>query len=235
MTEEELRNNVERVRASMAEAALRGHRQPSDVQLVAVTKTVDTDRMKMALAAGIADLGENYVQEAKAKVSALRANECSARFHFIGHLQRNKAKDAVALFDVIHTVDRLELAREIDKEARKAGKNQQVLWQVNISGEKTKSGAEAPSLEPLLREALKFENLNISGLMSIGSYVSPSESDELRRAEFRELRKLRSALENYLGVGLPDLSMGMSHDFELAIEEGATFVRVGSAIFGARS
>jgi pyridoxal phosphate enzyme (YggS family) len=141
----------------------------------------------------------------------------------------------VALFDVIHTVDRLELAREIDKEARKAGKNQQVLWQVNISGEKTKSGAEAPSLEPLLREALKFENLSISGLMSIGSYVSPSESDELRRAEFRELRKLRSALENYLGVGLPDLSMGMSHDFELAIEEGATFVRVGSAIFGARS
>jgi PLP dependent protein len=216
-----IRDNAAAVRARIAAACARAGRDPAEVTLVAVTKVFPADYVEHAIAAGLTDIGENRVQEARDKKPLVRG---SARWHLIGHLQSNKAKDAVRLFDVIQTVDSLDLAQKIARAAEAAGKRQEVLLQVNIGNEEQKSGAERADV-PALVEALRgIDALDLRGLMAI----PPAGAAEETRRYFRELRALRDR------VGVEQLSMGMSEDFEVAIEEGATIVRVGRAIFGSR-
>jgi hypothetical protein len=192
---------------------------PAHVTLVAVTKTVPPERVDEALAAGITVFGENKIQEAKAKIPAVSSR---ARWHFIGHLQTNKARDAVELFDLIHSVDSLKLAGELNKCAERAGKTQPILLEVNMSGEASKFGVKPGDVPALVAEVSRFPRLELRGLMT----VPPFGRDA--RPFFRQLRQLRDE------IGLRDLSMGMSHDYEIAIEEGATLIRLGTAIFGER-
>ncbi len=224
-----LKERVKTVLKRVEEACLRSNRDPGDVRVVAVTKTVDVERIKEAIDAGLRIFGENYVQEAREKIEALKAFDIE--WHFIGHLQRNKAKDAVRLFRMIHTVDSLRLAQELDKRAGAIGRKVDVLIQVNLSGEETKSGIAREDLEALVRGVGGLENLSLLGLMTLPPYF---EDPEGARPFFRALRMLRDEVEERTGAELRELSMGMSHDFEVAIEEGATLVRIGSAIFGPR-
>lgn len=194
-------------------------RIPAHVTLVAVTKTVPPEHVDDALNAGITIFGENKIQEAKAKIPLVSSR---ARWHFIGHLQSNKARDAVELFELIHSVDSVKLAGELNKCADRAGKTQPILLEVNVSGEASKFGIKPQDLPATLAEIQKLSRLEVRGLMT----VPPLKKDP--RPYFRQLRQLRDE------TGLRELSMGMSHDFEIAIEEGATIVRVGTAIFGER-
>jgi hypothetical protein len=214
----------------IAAAARRAGRDPSAIKLVTVTKTVAVERIREAVSAGAVILGENRVQEAKEKIDKLGN---IASWHLIGTLQSNKAKYAVKLFDVIHSVDSLDLAGEIDKQAAKIGKVQDVLLEVNIAGEASKSGAAFSDVAALAREAAKLQHVSIRGLMTMPPY---SEIAEDSRPYFRKLRDLAAAIawENIPNVSMQELSMGMSGDFEVAVEEGATMVRVGTAIFGER-
>jgi pyridoxal phosphate enzyme (YggS family) len=214
-------DNVTTVRSRIAAACARSGRDSREVTLVAVTKVFPADYVEQAIAAGVADVGENRVQEARDKKPLVRG---SARWHLIGHLQSNKAKDAVKLFEMIQTVDSVELAQKIARAAEAAGKRQEILLQVNIGNEEQKSGAERADVPALVTALRGIDALDLRGLMAIPP-VGPVE--ETRRY-FRELRALRD------DVGVEQLSMGMSEDFEAAIEEGATIVRVGRAIFGSR-
>jgi len=216
-----IRDNVAEVRARIAAACARAGRDASEVTLIAVTKVFPADFVEQAIAAGVTDIGENRVQEARDKKPLVQG---SARWHLIGHLQSNKAKDAVRLFDVIQTVDSVELAQKIARAAETAGKRQEILLQVNIGNEEQKSGA-APAEVPALAQTLRgIDGIDLRGLMAI----PPLGTTEETRRYFRELRALRDE------AGVEQLSMGMSEDFEAAIEEGATIVRVGRAIFGSR-
>jgi pyridoxal phosphate enzyme (YggS family) len=223
-------DNLRTVTDRIASAARRSGRDPSSVKLVVVTKTVDIERVREAVIAGAAILGENRVQEAKEKIEELGR---IAGWHLIGRLQTNKAKYAVKLFDLVHSVDDLELAKELDKQAAKIGKKQDVLIEVSIAGEAAKAGVALPETTALVREAASLGNISIRGLMTMPPY---SENPEDSRPYFRRLRELAEALarEAIPGVSLKELSMGMSGDFEVAVEEGATLVRVGTAIFGTR-
>ncbi len=226
----EIGERLARVQARIAAAARRAGRDPAAITLVAVSKTVPPDRIKEGVAAGIAVLGENRVQEAQEKVLALGR---LAQWHLVGHLQTNKAKLAVQLFDLIHSLDSMKLARELDKHARAAGKRVPCLVEVNQGGELTKSGLTEADVLPFLREAAPLPGIEILGLMCIPPFL---ENPEDVRPHFRRLRALRdeAAGAGVAGVSLGHLSMGMSHDFEVAIEEGATMVRIGTAIFGPR-
>jgi pyridoxal phosphate enzyme (YggS family) len=223
--------NLKHVMDRIAAAARRAGRDPSSVRLVTVTKTVDHDRIRQAIAAGAAILGENRVQEAKEKIEALGK---VASWHLIGHLQTNKSKYAVKLFDLIHSVDTLELAKEIDKQAAKAGKVQDVLIEVSIAGEAAKAGVSIGDTVRLVKEAAGLKHIRVLGLMTMPPF---SDDPEDSRPYFRKLRDLADAVrkEGIAGMSMNELSMGMSGDFEVAIEEGATLVRVGTAIFGERS
>jgi len=212
-----IRANAAQVEAKIAVACARAGRKRDDVTLVAVTKTFPAIAVDHAVAAGINDVGENRVQEAREKQPATTAK---ARWHLIGHLQSNKAKDAVRLFDVIQTIDSVDLAEKIAKAAGE--KRPEVLLQVNIGREAQKSGIEIEDVASVAKQVGKL--LDLRGLMTIPPHGDPEET----RAYFRELRKMRDDL------GLPELSMGMSEDYETAIEEGATIIRVGRAIFGER-
>jgi len=214
----------------IASAAKRAGRDPSSIRLVVVTKTVDRDRIAEAVAAGAAILGENRVQEAKEKIEALGR---IAGWHLIGHLQTNKAKYAVKLFDLIHSVDTLELAAEIDRQAAKIGKVQDILIEVNIAGEASKAGMAVKGAPALVREAARLKNISIRGLMTMPPY---SENPQDSHPYFAVLRELAETIakENIPNVSMQELSMGMSGDFEVAIGEGATLVRVGTAVFGDR-
>lgn len=214
----------------MAAAAKRAGRDAEAIKLVVVTKTVDTDRITEAVAAGAKIFGENRVQEAQKKIEQLGSG---ATWHLIGHLQSNKAKYAVRLFDLIHSVDSIELAREIDRQASRAGKVQDILIEVNIAGEQGKSGIALSDAKSLVRHAAQLKNISIRGLMIIPPF---SENPEDARPYFKQLKSLAEKIENehIPGVSMKELSMGMSGDFEVAIEEGATMVRVGTAIFGER-
>ncbi len=224
------------IRARIIGAAVRAGRNGDSVRLMAVAKTVPPERMLEAANAGVVLFGENYVQEAAKKLPGLRERVPEpVEFHFIGHLQRNKAKEAVRLFDVIQCVDRIELGAALDRAAGTSGRRMPVLMQVNTSGESSKSGVAPEAAAALAEALLAFPTLELRGLMCIGRFVDESATDAQRRAEFRLLASLRSELEGRFAVSLPELSMGMSHDFELAVEEGATIVRVGTAIFGERS
>ncbi len=224
-----MKSRVTAVMERIRTAAERAGRDPKRVRLVAVSKTVPADRVREAASAGVEMLGENYVQEAEGKIDAL--DDLRLSWHFIGHLQSNKAKSVVPRFDLIHSVDRLKLAREIDKQAGKIDKVQPVLIQVNISGEETKSGIDPQGLSRLLNETGRLPNLSVRGLMTMPPFFDDPEG---ARPYFKALRELRDRLRESLGLPLEELSMGMTGDFEAAVEEGATLVRVGTAIFGKR-
>jgi pyridoxal phosphate enzyme (YggS family) len=214
------------------ETAARGcGRNPETIRLVAVSKTVPTNRVRQAIEAGATILGENYVQEARTKFNDLATYPVS--WHFIGHLQSNKAKYAVRLFDLIHSVDTLKLARELDKQSHKINKIQEVLIQVNISEEASKSGVNVKDTYNLLKDISLLENLSVKGLMTMPPYFNAPEKV---RPYFAALRGLRDRLgqKGLLNMSLSELSMGMTGDFEVAIQEGATLVRIGTAIFGER-
>ena len=223
--------NFKAVMDRIASAAKRAGRDSSSVKLVVVTKTVPVDRIREAVAAGAAILGENRVQEAKEKIEKLGQ---LASWHLIGRLQTNKAKYAVKLFDLIHSVDSIELARELDKQAGRIGKKQNVLIEVSIAGEEAKAGIPIDAAAALVRESATLNSLSIRGLMTIPPFL---DDPEQVRPYFKKLRELSRSIaaENIPGVSMQELSMGMSGDFEVAIEEGATLVRVGTAIFGERA
>jgi len=218
----DIKANLEAVQESIARACRSAGRAPGEVLLIAVSKTVDVERIRAAVTAGAAALGENRVQEAKDKVAALGR---PVPWHLIGSLQTNKARDAATLFDWIHSVDRLELARELDRRAHVAGRKVRGLLQVNLGDEPQKGGAAPGEVKALLDEMRGLTHLEIRGLMAIPPQVPDAEA---ARPYFRRLRELRDA------AGLEHLSMGMSADFAQAIEEGATMVRVGTSIFGPR-
>jgi pyridoxal phosphate enzyme (YggS family) len=224
-------DNLKTVMDRIASAAQRAGRDPSSVKLVVVTKTVDPVRIREAVAAGAKILGENRVQEAKEKIEELGN---IASWHLIGRLQTNKAKYAVKLFDLIHSVDSVELAKELDRQAAKINKVQPVLIEVSIAGEESKAGVRIDETMDLIKEAAKLRNIAIQGLMTMPPF---SDKPEDSRPHFRKLRELAqsAAREDLPGVSMKELSMGMSGDFEVAIEEGATMVRVGTAIFGERT
>src|ERR1700730_4401827 len=211
------------VSKTVESACRRSSRKPDDVLVIAVSKTVEIERIKPSIEAGVKALGENRVQEAKEKVAALGR---PVPWHLIGSLQTNKARDAVQLFDWIHSVDREELARELDRRAHQSGRSVKVLGQVNVGEEPQKGGVQPSELKSLLDAMAGLRNLNVRGLMCIPPAV---ETAEASRPWFKRLRDLRDA------AGLEHCSMGMSGDFEVAIEEGATMVRVGTAIFGPRA
>ena len=219
----DIKANLEAVQEVIGRACQKAGRAPGEVLLIAVSKTVDLERIRAAVAAGAAALGENRVQEAKDKVAALGR---PVPWHLIGSLQTNKARDAVMLFDWIHSVDRLELAQELSRRAHSAERTLNILLQVNLGDEPQKGGV-APAETKRLGEAVAgLPGLRVRGLMAIPP-AAPTPS--LTRPHFRALRELRDSL------GLEHLSMGMSADYEVAIEEGATMVRVGTAIFGQRA
>jgi pyridoxal phosphate enzyme (YggS family) len=216
-----IRENVAAVEERIALACARSGRTRGEVTLVAVSKTFPASFIDEAIDAGITEVGENRVQEAREKKPLVRG---AARWHLIGHLQTNKARDAVRLFDVIQAVDSLDLAEKLARAAEAHGKRQDVMLQVNIGDEPQKSGIERAEVDAVARHAAALPSLRVIGLMALPPIGTPEES----RPYFRELRSMRDAL------GLEHLSMGMSEDFEAAIEEGSTIVRVGRAIFGSR-
>lgn len=222
MGEQDIRDNLQRVQAAIARACARAGRAPDQVLLIAVSKTVELPRIRLAVAAGVAALGENRVQEARDKIEALGR---PVPWHLIGALQTNKAKDAARLFDWVHSVDRLELARELARRAEALGRTVDALLEVNVGEEQQKSGARPGEIKSLLDALSGVSGLRIRGLMAIPPVAHDPEQT---RPYFRRLRELRDA------AGLEHLSMGMSADFEVAVEEGATMVRVGTAIFGPR-
>ena len=220
--------NLQDVRAAIAAAAQRSRRDPAAVRLVAVSKTVDLERLRAAVDAGQNLFGENYLQEAREKIAVLGK---AVSWHLVGSLQSNKARGAVELFDLIHAVDRLKLAQALDAAAARLGKVQDVLIQVNQAGEATKSGVEPEGAPALIQEVARLPHLRILGLMTMPPWFPDPEA---ARPYFRALRILRDHLRGLTGLPLTELSMGMSGDFAVAVEEGATLVRVGTAIFGSR-
>lgn len=221
--------NLRKVEERMAKAAIRAGRKPEEVALVAATKDRTAEEVEEAISAGVKIVGENRVQEAEAKFPQIHL---PFQRHMIGHLQRNKVKKALLLFDVIQSVDSLRLGEEISKRALQMGKVVEVLVEVNTSGEATKFGVEPEGALDLVGALSELEGISVRGLMTVG----PLSEDvaEVRRA-FSLLRRLRDEMKRELGLSLPVLSMGMSGDFEVAIEEGSTMVRIGTAIFGPRS
>ena len=227
---EEIRERLARVLEQIARAAERAGRSEKDITLIAVSKTFDPVTVQQAVLAGAHDLGENRVLEALTKVSMV---EGDVRWHLIGHLQSNKARQAVETFDVIHTIDSVQLTDRLDRLAGETGRRPTVMVQVDLAHEPTKSGADEGDLPAIIKALDAARNLDFRGLMVIPPFF---DSPEQTRPYFRRLRGILEDLNRQRGADqkLTELSMGMSHDFEAAIEEGATMVRVGTAIFGSR-
>ena len=225
-------NRIKDVYLRMSRAAMKADRIPDEVQLIAVTKTVTIDTIRQSVDCGLRVFGENRMQEAKRKILSDEIQSMSEvlAWHFIGHLQKNKAKDAVQLFDLIHSVDSVGLVDEIDRQAERIGKVQRVLVEVKLSEEETKYGIAEDALLPFLERVSGKKHVMVEGLMTIPPFL---EDMERVRPYFVRLRELRERAKT-AGFALSELSMGMSHDFETAIEEGATMVRIGTAIFGER-
>jgi len=230
-----LKQRIDEINCRIRKAASSCNRETESIRLVAVTKTVPAERITEAVAEGISIIGESYIQEAREKYALLSGFPVS--WHFIGHLQTNKAKYAVKIFDLIHSVDSMRLAEELDIQAKKIGKVQNVLIEVNLGKEKTKSGIKEEDAPDIINKMSRFKNLFVKGLMVIPPFF---EDPERVRPYFSALRDLRdrigSSLDSCLvkNIAMAELSMGMSGDFETAIEEGATLVRIGTAIFGER-
>jgi len=231
MDESFVRQNLEQVRKRIAAACERCGRSPEEVTLIAVSKTKPVSMVREAMEAGAVDFGENKVQELCDKYGEIAG---ALRWHLIGHLQRNKVKYVVDKAFMIHSVDSLRLAEEIQKEAEKKGCQVDVLIEVNIGGEETKSGVEPEEAAALVREVSALSRVHIKGLMAIAPIAAEPEE---ARPYFARLRELRDEIGRLSlpGVEMKELSMGMTGDFEVAIEEGATMVRVGTAIFGGRT
>jgi len=208
-------------------AARKAGRDPEKIKLVAVSKTVETDRIKEAIEAGITILGENYVQEAQKKIEEIGR---PVSWHFIGHLQSNKAKYAIRLFDMIHSLDSIPLAEELNRRAGQADRMMKVMIEVNLSKEATKFGADEEMMLNLAKRIQGLSHLSLEGLMTMPPYFDSPESS---RPYYIALRELEGKMAKE-GIPMRELSMGMSSDFEVAVEEGATYVRVGTAIFGPR-
>jgi pyridoxal phosphate enzyme (YggS family) len=228
-----LRERFANVSKRVEEAAHRASRSPSEIKLIAITKTHPVEVLKEAMNAGMTDFGENRVQEADAKITEV--GRSAARWHLVGHLQTNKAARAVGLFDCIHSLDSVDLARRLDRLCVAAARpDLAVLVQINLGGEQSKTGIDPRGLPELLTALQECERVRLMGLMTLPPFF---ENPDCARPYFKTLRELRDDLQTkgHFGDGTGELSMGMSHDFEIAIEEGATMVRVGTAIFGARS
>ena len=222
--------NIERIRARMEAAAKRAGRDLEKVRLVAVSKTVDLERIRQAIEAGVDSLGENYVQEAQKKIEAL---EQRVSWHFIGHLQSNKAKMAARFFDWVHSVDSLKLAEDLSRARSLQNRILPVLLQVNLGKEETKFGAQEEEVFRLLERMGSLPGISVKGLMTMPPFF---ENPEDSRPYYRALRILADNVSRrrITGVLMEELSMGMSNDFEVAIEEGSTLIRVGTAVFGLR-
>lgn len=230
---EEINERITRVRKRIAEAAERSGREPGGIALIAVTKTVEADRILVACHEGLLDFGENRVQEALRKIPGLKSKGCTARWHLIGHLQSNKALRAVELFDMIQSVDSLALAERLNRVANESGKRLGAMLELNVGGEEAKSGFNPAELMEALHPLAGLEHLDFRGLMAIPPFL---EDPERVRPYFRQVREMLMEINRRQEFAQPltELSMGMSHDFDIAIEEGATLVRVGTAIFGPR-
>jgi pyridoxal phosphate enzyme (YggS family) len=223
-----LADNLEKVRQRIRAACGRAGRNPDSVTLLAVTKSQPPEVVAAAAKLGLILFGENKVQEAKAKIPLCPGN---LRWHMIGHLQSNKCRDAVELFKMIQSVDSLSLAQEINKRAEQAARTMPVLMEVNVAGEASKFGYRPEQLLAELKELNALPRIEIHGLMTVPPWSADAEKS---RPHFRRLREVKAQCEQILGAPLPHLSMGMSGDFEIAIEEGATMVRIGTELFGPR-
>ena len=223
-----IKNNLEIINEKIKKAALKANRNPQEIKLVAVTKTATIEQIKEAISAGVKIIGENKVQEAKEKYQILSAD---IEWHLVGHLQTNKVKYAIEIFDLIHSVDSIKLAKEIDKRSLQFGMITNVLVEVNVSGEETKYGIKPEEVEPFLKEISEFSRTRVRGLMTIAPIA---EDKEEVRPYFRKLRELFKEIKskNIKNVKMDYLSMGMTEDFEVAVEEGANMVRIGRGIFG---
>jgi len=221
--------NLGRVREQIADAAKKSGRSTDDVDLVAISKTHDAEKVREAIEAGQSLFGESRVQEARAKIPVLPSN---IRWHFVGHLQKNKIRHALSLFELIHSVDSLELAREMNRIAEEEGLHPRVLLEVNVAGEGSKFGFSPEKIRAEMEALLALPRLSILGLMTIPPIAEEAEAS---RKYFVALRELRDQLQTEFKVDLAQLSMGMTQDYGVAAEEGATLVRVGTAIFGERS
>jgi len=228
---ERIKENLNRVRDGITRAAQRAGRNPDEVTLVVVTKTFGIDTVANAIEAGVTDIGENYVQEARAKIEALGRG--SVRWHFIGGLQTNKAKYVVRLFDLIHSVDSHDLAAEIDRRAAIEGRVMDILIQVDISREAQKSGVMEEDLVEFIRAVAPMPHISVTGLMGMPPF---GREPEASRPYFARMKRLFDEVASLVieSVHMNNLSMGMSNDYEVAVEEGATMVRVGTAVFGQR-
>lgn len=220
--------NLEIVQSRVAAAVEKAGRLAGDVQLIAVSKKQDAEKVRAAFDAGQPIFGESKVQEARVKIPLLPSG---VRWHFIGHLQKNKIRHALPLFEMFHSVDSLALAQDMQRIADEEGVRPRVLLEINVAGEGSKFGFASENLKQEMEPLLQLGRLEIEGLMTIPPFAPEAEDS---RRYFVQLRKLRDELEQQFGLRLPTLSMGMSNDYEVAIEEGATFVRVGTAIFGER-
>jgi len=221
--------NLEHVREQIAQAAAKAARAANEIELVAITKTHPAEKVREAIEAGQTLFGESRVQEARAKIPELPS---SLRWHFVGHLQKNKIRHALPLFELFHSVDSLALAQEMNRIAGEEGLHPRVLLEVNVAGEGSKFGFAPDKLHKQMESLLALPRLSIEGLMTIPPLAEEAEAS---RRFFLQLRELRDALEREFGLKLSQLSMGMTNDFPIAVEEGATLVRVGTAIFGERS
>jgi len=228
-SEDAMAGRLARIRQRIAQACERAGRDPAEVALLPVSKTFGEAALREAVALGLRRFGENKTQEIRAKAPALA--DCGVSWVMIGHLQTNKAKDAARLADEVQSLDRLELAEALDRRLQQEGRRLDVLVQVKTSPEPEKHGLAPEALPGLLRQLGSFGTLRVQGLMTL---AVNSDDSEAVRACFRRLRELRDRAQDETGIALPRLSMGMSGDFELAIEEGSTEVRIGSALFGAR-
>ncbi len=243
-----VKENLLRVMERIERAAQKAGRDPREINLVAVSKTVETPRIREAIEAGVSILGENYIQEAQKKIEEIGQPACTepasgnlaegrrfggggpVSWHFIGHLQSNKAKYAIRLFDMVHSLDSLPLAEELNRRAEQVDRVIKVMIEVNLSGETTKFGTDEEMVLTLARRVQTLRHLSLEGLMTMPPYF---DSPEKSRPYYIALRDLKERMVKE-GIPIKELSMGMSNDFEVAIEEGATYIRVGTAIFGQR-
>ena len=226
---ENIAENLERVRAQTTEAAKKSARSPDDIELVAISKTHEAEKVRAAFDAGQQLFGESRVQEARAKIPSLPS---AARWHFVGRLQRNKVRHALPLFELFHSVDSFDLARDMNRIAEEEGLRPRVLLEVNVAGEGSKIGFAPENLREQMEALLELPRLTIEGLMTIPPLAPEAEAS---RKYFAKLRELRDEFAAQFQLSLSHLSMGMTGDFMVAIEEGATLVRVGTAIFGQRT
>jgi pyridoxal phosphate enzyme (YggS family) len=222
-----VKENLSRVKERIERTAQKAGRDPKEIKLVAVSKTVEVARIKEAIEAGVSILGENYVQETQKKIEEIGR---AVSWHFIGHLQSNKAKYAIRLFDVIHSIDSVPLAEELNRRAEQSDRVIQVMIEVNLAKEATKFGTDEEKVLNLGKKIQHLKHLSLEGLMTMPPYF---DSPEMSRPYYIALRELEEKMARE-GIPMKELSMGMSNDFEIAIEEGATYVRVGTAIFGPR-